>query len=39
MTFPTYIVDEDDESEGAVIIDEQDISDVDSMGDPFSDED
>ena len=29
------IEDEDDESEGAVIIDEEDSSDVDSMGDPF----
>ena len=32
------IEDEDDESEGAIIIDEEDSSDVDSMGDPFSDD-
>ena len=32
------IEDEGDESEGAVIIDEEDSSDVDSMGDPFGDD-
>ena len=30
--------DEDDESEGALTIGEEDSSDVDSMGDPFSDD-